>query len=133
MKLKIKRSQKSGLTSVVFMLDVMAELDTAEANLVSKYKLGKQIVYQSDGAAQNAAAARGGDMAGLGGMILDKMLKRRFTVNDLVNGQHLECKDLAEVIAAEAQVHDACQNLKQYLDIATSFDGREVIIDIAAE
>lgn len=133
MKLKIRRSQKNSLTGkAIFIVDVMVDLDGEEQALVAKYKLQKEIVYQNSKAEQNMAEAQSGSMAGLGGMLMDKVLKRSFTISDLINGQHIECKDLAEVLAVEDQVEMACHNIKKYLELAKTFDGSEVVIDIAA-
>jgi hypothetical protein len=131
MQLKIRRSQKSGLTGTpIFILDVMAELDAAEKELVAKYRLNKLIVYQSDAAAANRDRVIGGQMAAIGNVMLDKLTKRAFSLGDLANGQHIECKDLNEVMGAEAQVHAACQNIRSYLEVAKSFDGSEHILEV---
>lgn len=133
MQLKLRRSQKSGLTgSAIFILDVMAELTSEEAALVNKYKLHKLLVYSSDAADQNAAMASAGSVKALGGMMLDRLSKRSFSMNDLINGQHLECKDLNEVINTENQVHQACENIASYLETAKRFDGSEQIVEITA-
>ncbi|MHA6287130.1 hypothetical protein [Maricaulis sp. CAU 1757] len=131
MQLKIRRSQKTGLTGkVVFQLDVMAELTPDEKALVQQYKLGKELVYSSEAADRNAEMARAGSLKALGGMVLDRATKRRFTMNDLINGQHLECKDLGELTDTEEQVHVACHNIRRYLEVAKSFDGTEHILEI---
>ena len=133
MQLKLRRSQKSGLTgNAIFILDVMAELTSEEFELVKKYKLQKQLVYSSDAADQNAELARAGKVSALGGMVMDRLTKRVFTMQDLINGQHLECKDLNEVISTENQVHQACENIAGYLQVAKSFDGSEQIVEITA-
>jgi len=133
MQLKLRRSQKSGLTgSAIFILDVMAELTPEEAELVKRYKLQKQQVYSSETADQNYTLARAGKVSALGGMMMDKLTKRVFTMNDLINGQHLECKDLNEVISTENQVHQACENIAGYLETAKRFDGTEQIVEITA-
>lgn len=131
MQLKLRRSQKNGMTgSVIFMLDVMAELDPEEAELVRKYKLQKLLVYSSDAADQNAALASTGSVRALGGVLMDRLTKRSFSMGDLIAGQHLECKDLNEVIGTQDQVHTACQNIASYLRVAKSFDGSEEIVEI---
>lgn len=134
MQLKIKRNQRSAMLGgkVVFILDVMAELNREEKDLVDKYKLHKELVYSSDAAEHNAAMARAGNLKSLGAAVLDRATKRRFTLGDLVDGQHLECKDLGELVDTENQVYAACQTIRQYLDIAKSFDGSEQVVDIVA-
>jgi len=132
MQLKIRRSQKSGLTGAIFVLDVMADLTEAEAELVKRYKLQKEMVYISDSSDQNAANLQAGNMKALGSLMMDKLTKRRFSMQDLINGQHLECKNLPELIETENQVHVACQNIRGYLDVARSFDGSEQVVEIEA-
>ena len=133
MKLKLRRGQKSGLTGTpIFILDVMAELTSDETDLVKKYKLQKQTVYSSDSADHNAANAQSGSVGALGGMMMDRLTKRVFTMGDLISGQHIECKDLGELVGTENQVLQACQNIAGYLDIARSFDGSEDIVEITA-
>jgi hypothetical protein len=131
MQLKIRRSQKSGLTGTpIFVLDVMAELNSEDTELVSKYRLSKQLVYQSDAAAANRDNAINGQLSAFGGVMMDRLTKRSFSLGDLVNGQHIECKDLNEVIGTEVQVHEACKNIRAYLDVARSFDGSEQILEV---
>tara|TARA_B100000508_G_scaffold60333_1_gene47233 strand:- start:274717 stop:275121 length:405 start_codon:yes stop_codon:yes gene_type:complete len=131
MQLKLRRSQKSGLTGTpIFILDVMAELTDEEAELVKKYKLKGQLVYTSEAADQNLAKSEAGSWAGLGGALMDRVTKRSFSLGDLVSGQHLECKDLNEVVATENQVHQACRNIRGYIDVARQFDGSEQIVEI---
>ena len=134
MQLKVRRGQKSGLLGgkVVFTLDVRAELTQDEQALVERYKLWPEVVYSTEASTANAERAHAGNLAALGALITDKVLKRFFTIKDLVSGQHIECKDLAQVLAAEEQVRAACAQLKQYLAVATSFDGREEVVEIAA-
>lgn len=133
MKLKIRRSQKAGLTGkIIFMLDVMVEFSDEERALIDRYKLKNETVYAHARAVENAAAARAGDLKGLGDLIMDKVTKRIFTIGDLVSGQHIECKTLSDLLDAEEQVVSACHEVRRYLAIATSFDGSETVVDIAA-
>src|SRR3546814_10949521 len=41
----------------------------------------------------------------------------------------MECKSLDELLGAEDAIMTACQNLKAYLQAASTFDGRETLID----
>ncbi|MEN0653387.1 MULTISPECIES: hypothetical protein [Hyphobacterium] len=132
MKLKIRRSQKSGLTGKVsFAIDVMAELTDHERALCDKYRLWNDVVYSSEGSDGKAARAQEGNILALGSLALDRMTKRIFSVKDLTSGQHIEGKDLVEVIAAENQVKQACGSLRTYLDAASQFDGSEDVIEFA--
>jgi hypothetical protein len=51
----------------------------------------------------------------------------RITVGSLTTGHHIECKDLNELIGAEGAIKEACDNIRGYLEVAESFDGREEV------
>jgi hypothetical protein len=136
MQLKLTRSQRTGgviSKSMIFCLDARAQLTSEEQENVTKYKLGSQVIYNSEAAqkhvdAGHAAAAGGGYLKAIGSYALAR-LKLHVTINSLQQGQHIECKELDELLGAEAALMTACENLKGYLDTAKSFDGREVVID----
>ncbi len=147
MQLKLKRSQRmAGMMGKkpVFMLDARLDLTRGEAELVRKYQLDQYAVY--DSAARTAAAetvqahARaaqsansvGGAALALGRTYLASWgakLALRVTVGSLVRGQHIECKDLEELLAAESAIRDAAQNVNGFLHVALSFDGREEVVE----
>lgn len=136
MQLKIRRSQKTtGMLSksVTFMLDARVELTNEEAGAVSKYKLGGQCIYNSANSQKHLAAADAA--AGPVGALI-ALAKHRLSlnihVNDLYQGQHIECKDLDELLGAEQAVRDACAMLRRYLDTAMCFDGSEEVIPYAS-
>ena len=143
MQLKLTRSQRAaGLTGgkVMFGLNARAELSPEEAELVRKYKLGKLVVYDSDARKKHNQSAYGhfDDAAGGGGLWKNARglasaammaLSLRVTVDSLVDGQHIECKELDELLGAEAAIRDACQSLKAYLETAVTFDGREEVVE----
>ena len=58
------------------------------------------------------------------------LLDLKISVNDLVDGHHLEMKDLGEMLSAEEQIVQACNNLKAHLAAAKTFDGREDTVEI---
>lgn len=137
MLLKIKRSQKSTMMgTAVFTLDFRAEVSKDERALIDRYKLGKMIVYSSDTFQQSLATVRAagtgqvGFLRGAASLASAILFNLKITVNDLVNGKHVEMKDLDELISAEGQVVQACNNLKNYLEAAVSFDGRELELEI---
>lgn len=132
MQLKVRRNQKTSmLGKVIFTLDVRAELSAEETGLVTRYKLANEVVYTTDQSSANADRAHAGNAMALAKLLADKVLKNFFTVSDLVSGQHIECKELQQVLAAEEQVRAACANLKQHLALAQTFDGTEVVLEIA--
>src|SRR5438105_9057838 len=53
----------------------------------------------------------------------------RCTVDSLISGQHIECKDLDELMGAEGQITDATKTTKAYLELAQTFDGREEVLE----
>lgn len=134
MQLKVRRGQRSGMLGgkVIFTLDVVADLTKEERALVERYKLWGQVVYSSEAANDNVARLHAGSVKALGAVLMDKVLKRFLTVKHLVSGEHMECKDLVELLGTEEQVRVACMNLKRYLDVAQTFDGREEVVDVAA-
>jgi hypothetical protein len=141
MQLKLKRSLKeSGLLTktTVFCLDARATFTQEQAANISKYKLGGQVIYTSEKAKEYAASSVntqgtvGGAAKAWANFAMSK-LALTVTVNGLVEGKHIECKDLGELLEAEGAIYQACENLKQYLDVAKTFDGRETIIDFAGE
>ena len=136
MKLKLRRDQKSGMTGKVsFKLFFIVDLDAGEAAALKKYKFGKQIVYETPkGAAANeglmmavAAGGLGGMGRGLAATIAAKAFDHILTVNDMVDGKEIVCKDIDEMIAAEEQIRDACTSLSRILYICQHFEGEEII------
>ncbi len=146
MQLKLKRSQRAGGMmggKVLFALDARADLSAEEKNLVQKYKLGSLIVYDSVARQKHAAAGYGHfdeaahssvgrslwkNARGLASAAM-MALSLRITVDGLVSGQHIECKELDELLGAEAAILDACKALKGYLETALTFDGREEVVE----
>lgn len=151
MQLKLKRSQRSGGMlggKIFFALDARTDLSADEQSLVKKYDLGKLVIYDSEERKKHADAAYGhyteamggGFSAGSAGASVWKnvrglasqamaALSLRVTVNSLVTGQHIECKELNELLGAEAAIRDACTNLKAFLETAQTFDGREEVVE----
>ena len=52
----------------------------------------------------------------------------RITVDSLTSTQRVECKDMDELLGAETAIREGCENLRAYLNVATTFDGREEIV-----
>ena len=137
MQLVMRRSQKTtGLMtkSVLFCLDARVDLSSEERSNVDKYKLGSQVLYNSAAAeAQLAKAAAGfaggGLLKGAVGLAMSKM-SLSITVDSLTKGHHIECKDLDELLGAEEAIKSACEHIKTYIEMASTFDGRELVIDL---
>lgn len=131
MKLKIKRYQKkAGMISkeVVFCLDVQSEHTTEELFAINEYKLGGQVIYNSEASQKHlnktrASLESGGLLSGVASLAMAK-LSLNITIDSLKKGQTIECKNLDEALAAEEAIKLACENLKGYLLIAQSFNGK---------
>lgn len=131
MQLKLKRSQREGgvvSKSVVFCLDARAEFSTVERRNIDRYKLGKTVIYNSEASKRHLANfdKKGAGVGGLTSLALASM-SLNITIESLQRGQHIECKTMEELLDAEERLLEACKNLKSYLDIAATFDGREVL------
>jgi len=139
MQLKVKRSQKtSGLIgkTVVFCADIRAEYTADERANINKYSLGGEIIYNSRAAAEHldrmerqVDGSAKGLLKGLGSLVLAKM-NLNITIASLQQGQHIECKDLGELLECEEAIMTACKNLKGFLEAAATFDGREIVVDL---
>jgi hypothetical protein len=146
MQLKLKRSQRAGGmlgAKVIFALNARTDLTPDEKGLVSKYALGKLIVYDSEARKKHGEAAYGHFDEGTSSTVGRSLWKSargiasaammtlslRVTIDSLMSGQHIECKDLDELLGAEAAILNACKNLKAYLETAQTFDGREEVVE----
>jgi hypothetical protein len=49
------------------------------------------------------------------------------SVNDLVNGKRVECKDIVEMLAVEEQIKEAAVTFKNVLNAAVYFGGEEAV------
>lgn len=150
MHLKITRTQKAAgrlsKAAAIFCIDARVEFTPAEKANIKKYDMGHQIIYSSEAAKkhQENAALHGQAAsvmfdvvtgAGLGRVLMGglksvasgamAMFSLNISIDSLQNGQHIECKDLIEVMAAEQALKEACENLKAFIDTAATFDGRE--------
>ena len=127
MELLLSKSQKSGMLSstITFTLNIKTRLTDEEQALVKKYKMGKEVVYEK--LPITAAAAGMGGIAGALTSITAKALKLVFTVDDLVKGRTIECKDILDMIAAEQQIRDAADGFWGILQASKNFEGEEVV------
>ena len=148
MQLQLKRSQRTGGLGggkIYFALDARLQLSPEEKALVNKYKLAKQSLYDSETRKKHLAmgeahindftdrnAGVGSSMVSYGkawASALMANLSLKVTIESLTEGQHIECKDLDELLGAEEAIHTSCRNIKGYLGVAECFDGREEIIN----
>ena len=127
MELLLTKSQKSGMLSstITFVLNIKTSLTSEEQALVKKYKMGKEVVYEK--LPVGAAVSSMGSIAGTLTAITAKALKLIFTVDDLVKGRTIECKDMLDMIAAESQIRAAADGLWGILQASKNFEGEEVV------
>lgn len=118
MKLVLQKDQKKGFTGkVTFSLSAKAELTSEESSNLSNYKMGKTMLYSN-------MNERG---SGLMGMVSRAAMGIEITVDDLVQGKTVECKDIIQMIALEDQMKEACKNFKMVLDTMATFGGEEIV------
>lgn len=145
MQLKLKRSQRTaGMLGgkIVFALDARTDFTAEESALVGKYGLGKLSVYDSEARKRHGEQgfadldAKGGGAVGSlwrtargATRLAMSALSLHVTIDSLARGQHIECKDLDELMGAEAAILEACRNVKSYLETALTFDGREDVLE----
>ena len=124
MKLLLRRDQKSGMlsSSITFSLDCRAEISEDEKQSIKKYKMGKTLLYT-----KTDLVDPGSGLLGIASRFTHRMMNIQLSVDDLVNGKHIECKDILEMRAVEEQIKEACQNFKSILETATHFGGEEIL------
>lgn len=127
MELLLSKSQKSGMltSTITFTLNIKTRLNDEEQALIKKYKMGKEVVYEK--LPIGAAVAGMGGIAGALTAITAKALKLVFTVDDLVKGRTIECKDILDMIAAEQQIRDAADGFWGIIQASKNFEGEEVV------
>jgi hypothetical protein len=137
MQLVLRRSQKTtGLVSksVLFCLDARVDLSPEERSNVNKYRLGSQVLYNSSateaGLAKAAAGFSGGGLLKGAVSLAMSRLSLSITVDSLTKGHHIECKDIDELLGAEQAIQSACEHIRTYLEVASTFDGREIVVDL---
>lgn len=140
MELRMKRSQRAtGLMGgkVKFALEAQLLINEEERALIKKYKLGDTLVFASGNAVKHADAALAsvdtGRMWSMAAGAVRAGLSRlsfQVTIDSLTKGQTIELNELPELLAAEEGVVEACQTTKAFLEAASTFDGREVVMAI---
>lgn len=125
MKLLLRRDQQtSGLmrNTITFSMIVRAELSAQERQSIQKYKLGESILYS-----RGELVDKGSGLLGLASRMAFAAMNISVSVNDLVNGKRVECKDIMEMLGVEEQIKVAAANFKLVLEAAAHFGGDEVI------
>ena len=123
MKLLLRRDQKKSLTgNMIFTLDARAELLPEEKDAVQKYKMASTMLYE-----KFKVIDKGSGIRGLISRFLFRFVNVTISVENLVKGKHLECKDIVEMRSVEEQIKEASQVFKNILETAAHFGGEEVI------
>lgn len=127
MKLILRKGQrKTGLTGgkIAFSLHARAELTQAEQEALKKYKFHRELLY----AKENVSPAHRSDnsWAGIGRDLAAAALNLRITVNDLIQGKTVECKEIGEMLDVEQTIKGSCEVLKGMLEAASTFGGETV-------
>ena len=128
MELLLSRSQKNGLGglgSVSFVLDVRARFTPEEQAAITKYKLGKEVLYAKEGLADKLAQS--GLLKNLFATLTARSRGLILTSNDFVKGRSIVCKDIVEMLDAEAQVRKAADGFYAILGAYREFGSEEVI------
>jgi hypothetical protein len=123
MNLLLRRDQRSSLMGkIIFQLDVQAEITQEEWDSIQRYRLGATVLYT-----KGEIVERGSGLLGLASRLAFKAMNISISVNDLVNGKRVECKDIVEMLAVEEQIKEAASVFKQVLNAAVYFGGEEAI------
>ncbi len=125
MEMVLRRDQRSGMMgmgSVTFVLEVRARLTAEEQQNISRYKLGKTVLYT-----KNELVERGSGLLGLASRLAFKAMNISVSVDDLTGGKRIECKDIVEMLAVEDQIKEAAATFKNVLEAAAHFGGEEVL------
>ena len=118
MKLVLLRNQSVGVTgNITFSITAQVEITQKEKDDIVKYKIGKTLLYTN-------LIDRG---KGLLGFLFRKANAVEFTVNDLVKGTKVECKDIIGMLDLEEIIVEASQTLKNILEASATFGGETVI------
>jgi hypothetical protein len=157
MQLLMRRSQRmSYMSQVIFALDARIGVPPEQWSLIQRFRLGDLVVYDSAARQRHDEATRafldntrggpglresaGTQLLGVGKTIWQFTragvsaaragLSLRVTVRSLIKGIHIESKNLDELLSAEKAIVEAAENLKAYLEVAATFDGREDIREL---
>ncbi len=124
MKLLLRRSERSSVMGKpIYILEVRVEVSPEERGWITKFKFGPSILYSRKGKPTGDPST----LAGVGQILLHHALDLTVSVNDLVNGKRIECKDIMEMLGAEEQIKEAARTFGAVLKAASQFGGEEVI------
>jgi hypothetical protein len=138
----------------IYMLDARIDASNEVRALIQEHGFGSRLIYESSARQKHAARAQA-HLAGSGndtsllaapstqakGVVKTfwklgraavsatrAALSLRVTVDSLLAGVHVECKDMDELLEAENAFREAKQNLEGYINSVRTFDGSEEIV-----
>lgn len=124
MQLLLRRNQRTAMigNSMVFVLEVRADLTGEERANIAKYKLASTVLYERDKMTDPGSGA-----LGLVSRVAFRAMNISVSVRDLSDGKKIECKDILEMLAVEEQIRGAAQTFKAVLEAAAHFGGEEIV------
>lgn len=125
-KLKIRRSQnKAMMRGIGFSVHFIAELSPDARKAVDHYGFGKVVLFEKDLKLKLTANPL---------KIIWRFLKLwltrsrwQITVNDLVKGRTISCKDILEMLEVEEDIRQAAKLFANVLRTAATFGGEDLI------
>jgi len=125
-KLKIRRSQNKALMrGVGFSVHFIAELSPDARKAVDHYGFGKVVLFEKDLKLKMTA-----NPIKIIWRFIKLALTRsqwQITVNDLVQGRTISCKDILEMLDVEEDIRQAAKLFADVLRTASTFGGEELI------
>ncbi len=125
-KLKIRRSQAKGIVGgVAFNVHFVAELSPDAKKAVEHYRFGKTVLYHKPLELQISFNV----LVALWRAFWLWITRSRWqiTVNDLIKGRTVKCKDILEVLEVEKDIRDAAELFGKILRAASWFGGEEIV------
>jgi hypothetical protein len=154
--LKLKRStRESSLTGKpIYILDARIDASAEVRAIILKHRLGSRVIYESSSRQKRVDATKAhlerthndtslfdpasAQLKGAGNALWHlgraavsaaiATLSLRVTVDSLFSGVHVECKSMEELLEAEQAIKQAKATLEGYIDVLTTFDGREQVV-----
>ncbi len=117
MQLLVRRRRfKTFFGKKLYVLHVRVQLTDEEMKVIKQNSLTHELLYYSDTVKMRRASGLRRIMRNAG-----------LTVGKLIQGVEISCKNVAELIGVEYEVKRATLTLKQYIEMASTFGGEEVI------
>jgi hypothetical protein len=137
MQLLIRRGQQqAGVfgNKISFSMTIRVQYTEQERALINKYNMGGSIIYDSKAAQGylDQAGTSQSTLRTIGFLALSKM-NLSISLATLQKGHQIQCADLGELLECEDAIVAACKNVKNILEVAETFDGREILVDLDAQ